>query len=58
VILVHRPDFYEPEGPRAGEADLIIAKNRTGQTGTTTVANQLHYARFVDIAWTPSKGLR
>lgn len=58
VILVHRPDFYEPEGPRAGEADMIVAKHRGGPTGTVTVANQLHYARFVDIAWTPSKGLR
>lgn len=57
VILVHRPDFYEPEGPRAGEADLIIAKNRAGQTGTATVANQLHYSRFVDIAWSPTRSV-
>lgn len=58
VILVHRPDFYEPDGPRAGEADLIIAKNRAGQTGTVTVANQLHYSRFVDIAWSPTGRMR
>jgi replicative DNA helicase len=57
VVLVHRPDFYEPEGPRAGEADLIIAKNRAGQTGTATVANQLHYSRFVDIAWSPTRSV-
>lgn len=57
VILVHRPDFYEPDGPRGGEADLIVAKNRAGQTGTVTVANQLHYSRFVDMRWSPTKGL-
>src|SRR5205807_9653208 len=34
VILVHRPDLYEPETERAGEADLIIAKHRNGPTAT------------------------
>lgn len=57
VILVHRPDFYEPDGPRPGEADLIVAKNRAGQTGTVAVANQLHYSRFVDMRWTPTRGI-
>ena len=33
VLLVHRPDLYEPETERAGEADLIIAKHRNGPTG-------------------------
>lgn len=49
VILVHRDDAYEPESPRAGEADLIVAKNRNGPKATITVASQLHYARFVDM---------
>ena len=30
AILIHREDFYEPESPRAGEADLIVDKNRNG----------------------------
>lgn len=49
VILIHREAAYEPESPRAGEADLIVAKNRSGPTATVTVAAQLHYARFVDM---------
>jgi len=41
---------YEPESPRAGEADLIVAKHRNGPTATITVAFQGHCARFVDMA--------
>ncbi len=50
VILLHREDMYEKESPRAGEADLIVAKHRNGPTMTVTVAFQGHYSRFVDMA--------
>ncbi len=50
VILLHREDAYERESPRAGEADLILAKHRNGPTTTVTVAFQGHYSRFVDMA--------
>jgi len=50
VILLHREDAYEPESPRAGEADLIVAKHRNGPTAVVTVAFQGHYSRFVDMA--------
>ncbi|HEY2166805.1 MAG TPA: replicative DNA helicase [Jatrophihabitantaceae bacterium] len=49
VLLVHRPDLYEPETERAGEADLIIAKHRNGPTGTVAVAFQGRYSRFADM---------
>ncbi|MFE3381902.1 replicative DNA helicase [Streptomyces anulatus] len=52
VILLHREDMYEKESPRAGEADLIVAKHRNGPTATVTVAFQGHYARFVDMSQT------
>jgi replicative DNA helicase len=52
VILLHREDAYEKESPRAGEADLIVGKNRNGPTATITVAFQGHYSRFVDMAQT------
>ena len=49
---MHRPDAWEADDPRAGEADLIIAEHRNGPTTTTTVAvaHQLHYSRFADLA--------
>jgi replicative DNA helicase len=50
VLLLHREDAYEPESPRAGEADFIVAKHRNGPTATVTVAFQGHYSRFVDMA--------
>ncbi len=49
VILLHREDAYEKESPRAGEADVIVAKHRNGPTDTITVAFQGHYSRFVDM---------
>jgi replicative DNA helicase len=52
VILLHREDAYEKESPRAGEADLVVAKHRNGPTATITVAFQGHYSRFVDMAQT------
>lgn len=50
VILIHREDMYDRESPRAGEADLIVTKNRGGPTATVTVAFQGHFSRFVDMA--------
>lgn len=54
VILIHRPDMEEPESPRAGEADLIVPKQRNGRTGVATLVFQGHYARFADFAMDPS----
>ncbi|MEV6344158.1 replicative DNA helicase [Actinoplanes sp. NPDC051851] len=50
VIFVHRDDYYDKDSPRAGEADFILAKHRGGPTDTVTVAAQLAFARFVDMA--------
>jgi len=50
VMLIHREDAYDRESPRAGEADLIVAKHRNGPTATVTVSFQGHYSRFVEMA--------
>lgn len=50
VILLHRADLHDPETPRAGEIDLIIAKNRSGPTDVITAAAQLHISKIVDMA--------
>nr|WP_119589727.1 DnaB-like helicase C-terminal domain-containing protein [Streptomyces scabiei] len=52
VILLHRPDMYEPESPRAGEIDLILDKHRAGSRTTITAAFQGHYGAVVDMAQT------
>lgn len=61
IILLHREDMHGSETPRAGEIDLIAAKNRDGARTTVTAAFQGHYARIVPMAtepWTPSSAMR
>lgn len=50
VILLHREDANDPESARAGECDMIVAKNRHGPMDTVTVAAQLHLCRFMSMA--------
>ncbi|MEU8158014.1 replicative DNA helicase [Micromonospora sp. NPDC048986] len=50
VILLHREDADDPESPKAGECNVIIAKNRHGRQDTLIVAAQLHRSRFVSTA--------
>lgn len=49
VILMHRPDAFNRDDPRGGEADLILGKHRNGPTATVTVAHQLHMSRFAPM---------
>lgn len=49
VLLLHRPEFYNPEDERKGEADIIVAKHRNGRVGTLPVAFQGDRSRFADF---------
>lgn len=50
VILLHRPTDGE-EGPYAGEVEMLIPKQRAGQSGTSVrLSFQGHYARLFDMA--------
>lgn len=50
AVILHRDDAEEPECERAGEMDLIVAKQRNGPQGRAILAHQLHYSRLVDMA--------
>ncbi|BBY99228.1 replicative DNA helicase [Mycolicibacterium fallax] len=50
VMLLHRPDAFDRDDPRGGEADIILGKHRNGPTATITVAHQLHLSRFTNMA--------
>ncbi|MEZ6047463.1 MAG: DnaB-like helicase C-terminal domain-containing protein [Planctomycetaceae bacterium] len=45
VCFLHRPAAYDPED-RPGEAEVIIAKNRSGATGIVPLAWRAEYMRF------------
>lgn len=49
VLLLHRPEYYKP-GERPGEADLIVAKNRNGPTGTVALRWLREVGRFENAA--------
>lgn len=53
IMLLHRPDYYN-EDERVGEADIMVAKHRNGQTRTIPVAFQGQMARFANMARTSS----
>jgi replicative DNA helicase len=59
VLLVNRPELHG-ETEREGEADLIVAKNRSGPAGSSiAVAFQGLYSRFVPMAMgtPPARGV-
>lgn len=49
VIAVHRPDYFDLDSVRYGEADLIGLKHRFGATFTVTVVFQGRYCRFANM---------
>jgi len=50
VLLLHREDAYDPESPRAGTADCIIAKHRAGSVGEIELAFLGPYCRFESVS--------
>ncbi len=45
VMFLHRPDQYDPED-RPGEAEVIIAKHRSGPTGIVRLTWRKEFMRF------------
>lgn len=51
VLLLHRPDAFDPHDPRAGEAEMIVAKHRSGRMGDRIMlAHRASYATYCDLA--------
>lgn len=49
IVILNRPDQDDREHPRAGEVDLVVAKNRNGPAATVTVTQQYYYCRLLDM---------
>ena len=50
VVFLYRDEVYNPESVDRGLAELIVAKNRSGPTGTRQVAWLPHFQRFANLA--------
>jgi replicative DNA helicase len=51
VLFLHRPGYYKPDEPELkGWADVIVAKQRNGPTGSVKLAFKKECTRFADIA--------
>jgi replicative DNA helicase len=50
VMFIYRDEKYEPETEKRGSAEIIVAKHRSGPTGTVELAFVENYARFANMA--------
>jgi replicative DNA helicase len=49
VLLLHRP-AEDIDDPRAGELEILVAKNRQGATGKAALAHLAPYTKLADLA--------
>ena len=50
IIFIYRDEVYNPESPDKGSAEIIIAKQRNGPTGTVRLTFLGQYTRFENFA--------
>jgi replicative DNA helicase len=50
IMMIYREEVYEPDTPRKGIADIIIAKQRNGPTGEVHLTFLGKYTRFESMA--------
>lgn len=48
VMFIYRDEYYNPETEQRGEAEIIIAKQRNGPTGTVDLLYQGSITRFLN----------
>lgn len=50
VLFLYRDDVYHQESPDRGQAEILIAKHRSGPTGVVRLAWLPHQTRFANMA--------
>ncbi|MBM4362369.1 MAG: replicative DNA helicase, partial [Deltaproteobacteria bacterium] len=50
IFFIYRDEYYFPESPDKGIAEIIVAKQRNGPTGTVKVRFSAQYTRFDNLA--------
>jgi len=49
VMFLYRDDYYNPDTEKKNVAEVIIAKNRSGSTGTVELAWIGKYTKFANL---------
>lgn len=49
VMFLYREEYYQPDTEKKGQAELIIAKQRSGPTGTVGLAWLAQYTKFGNL---------
>ena len=57
VMFVYRDELYNTESPDKGTGEIIVGKNRQGQTGMVRMLFEGCYSRFADLPghWMPQE---
>lgn len=50
VMMIYRPEYYDPNTSDRGIAEVIIAKHRNGPTGTVRLLFESQYTQFRNLA--------
>jgi replicative DNA helicase len=50
VMFIYREEIYDPKPENAGQAEIIVAKHRSGPTGVVQLAFLPQYTRFANMA--------
>jgi replicative DNA helicase len=50
ILMLYRDEVYYPDSPDRGTAEIIIAKQRNGETGMTRLAYIGAHTMFADLA--------
>jgi replicative DNA helicase len=50
VMFIYRDEVYDPKPENAGQAEIIVAKHRSGPTGIVQLAFLPQYTRFANMA--------
>lgn len=49
ILMMYRDEYYNPNGPFKGLAEVLIRKHRMGELGDVRLVFQGEYARFRDV---------
>jgi replicative DNA helicase len=56
ILFIYRDEFYNSDSPDKGTAEVIIGKNRQGETGAVRMSFQGEFSTFADLSdhWSPA----